>query len=80
MSPPLASQDRLKKLSKLVRAPPDDVRRAAARLPRLLAVDPREAKARLRAYGELLRVDDRRAAELAGQQPGLLLHAPDTLK
>lgn len=73
-------QDRLNKLAKLVRLPPPAAKAAAARLPRLLALEPKVAKARLAALCELLRVDDGRAAALAGQQPGLLLHAPDTLK
>ncbi len=76
-SPP---KDRLNKLGKLVKLSPDAARHAAARLPRLLALEPKEARQRLRQFGELVRVDDGKAAELAGRQPGLLLHSTETLR
>ncbi|KAI8471703.1 MAG: triose-phosphate transporter family-domain-containing protein [Monoraphidium minutum] len=82
-------QDHLNRLGKLTRLTPDQAKAAATRLPRLLALEPkarprpappREARRRLDQLGELLGVDDARGAALVGRQPGLLLHAPETLK
>lgn len=73
-------QDQVAQVAKLLHLPEQRIRVLVTKLPRLLTMPMKELTQHRKQLARLLGVSETEAAELAAQQPGLLVHKPETLR